>query len=250
MTFSKKLLAAAAAAALVPVVMAEPLTLGFDTYISFPTYKDYSPQVYPLPQIHWENDLFYVDGLSAGVNVWRADSQVLRVGLAWMPLYFDASKSDDSRVSKLSDRDSSIAAQVEYILQGQYGRFSAKLMGDLSGNSDGFLARASYGYPFVVDTTTITPSVGLTWASDNFANYYYGVWHSESVKSGGLREYKADSYVMPTLSVSVANHITPNWTVTGLGTVNFMPNEIQDSPMTSSRSMSFGVGMGVSYTFR
>lgn len=249
MQFTKTLIVGAAVAAIAQSAFADPLTLGVSTYVAFPAYKDYDAQVYVLPDIHWENEFFYVDGLSAGVNAWRADSQVLRIGLAWMPLYFDASKSDNWGVSRLNDRDSSIAAQVQYILQGQYGRFDTKLLGDISGKSDGFLARAAYGYPFDVNNTTVTPSFALTWASDNFADYYYGVSYREHLRSG-LSSYKANSYVMPSASLSLATHITPNWTVHGIGTVNFIPNEVQDSPMTSSRSMSFGVGFGVSYTFR
>ena len=247
MNMSRTLIAAAVAAASFSAAAGD-LSIGATTFLNFPAYKDADVQVYPLPLIKYEGDHFYVDGIEAGTFLFKNENQKVKLGLGWMPQYFDASKSDDAQINRLDDRKSTLAADFSYELEGKFGKVTLGITADLLGESDGYLVHGGYSYTWLINRTAVTPSVGFMWADSKFNDYYYGISATESRRSG-LAAYKADSSISPVLGLNVAHRIDANWTVFGSTYMKFLSSEVKDSPMTEGKSAAWTVGAGVMYHF-
>lgn len=145
MNMSRTLIAAAVAAASFSAAAGD-LSIGATTFLNFPAYKDADVQVYPLPLIKYEGNHFYVDGIEAGAFLFKNENQKVKLGLGWMPQYFDASKSDDAQINRLDDRKSTLAADFSYELEGKFGKVTLGITADLLGESDGYLVHGGYSY--------------------------------------------------------------------------------------------------------
>lgn len=240
---SSGLFAAASAQAAVP----EGTSIGFGTHVWFSEYKGVDTDVYPLPLLNVEGERFYVHGIEAGAYLFKNDVHEVTLGIGFMPLYFDASDSDDRRMKELDDRKLSANANVGYALTTAFGRFSANLGFDVLGRSDGILFTAAYAYPMTFGPTQVIPSVSVTYADANFNDYYYGISSKESRRSG-LERYEADGALTPMLGIRVVHAFDQHWSVYGSSSLTIMPSEVKDSPMVED-STRFGVGAGVMYRF-
>lgn len=230
---------------------ASDLSIGATAYVNFAAYKDYDPSYYPLPIIKYETEHFYVDGITGGVKLFSNDHHEVRLGIGWMPAYFKASHSDDDQVKRLDDRDTSMVAVASYAFKTEnFGRFDFAVAADTLSKSEGVFAMASYSYPHNIGWgTTIIPRVSLMLSDSNFNDYYYGVSRKEACRSG-LEQYDADASLTPSFHLAVRKEIDQNWAVHGGVDLRILPSEIKDSPMADGRSTSWGIGVGVDYTFR
>lgn len=93
----------------------------------------------------------------------------------------------------------------------------------------------------------VTPQVGVLFTSEKFNDYYYGVSHAESKRSG-LDAYSADAGVSPYFRLIGDYRISEKFSVYAEGTVRSLSKEIKDSPMVDG-NIAYGFGAGVSYHF-
>lgn len=216
-------------------------------YSSSP-YKDYDNKITALPVVNFENKRFYVRGLEAGVKVVEKGPHSVRVGLAWHTQSFSAEDSDDRQLQLLDDRDATLMANVSYQHKSKYGIAQAKVSADVLGNSEGVIVDASYRYP-VVNTKKFKALAGggVEWANGSQNDYYYGISDTESRRSG-LKAYEAESGLTPYLAVEARYDISKRWSAFAVGRVNFLNDEVTDSPMVD-RSTTYHIGAGVLYKF-
>ena len=250
MPFISKIFAASACflcAAISNAALAGSLSLGAAVSAGTSEYRDTDPRALPVPLINYESERFYVRGLSAGIPLWSDGMSELSVALSYLPQHFDASRSDDWRMKRLSNRHSTAMAGVNYRLTTEWGIGRIGLAGDILDNSNGFLADAAYMYPFVEGPLTITPGVGVQWTSSNHNDYYYGVGSTESRKSG-LKSYEADDGFSPYVEVSTRYNLNANLNIFLNGRVLFLSEEIKDSPMVDKDAKA-DVTLGFSYRF-
>ena len=190
-------------------------------------YRDTDAQVWPIPAVDVETDHFYFKGLEAGG--------------------FDAGDSDNARMKKLDDRDGSFFANVTYAWRSQLGQITASIGADISGKSEGFMSDVSWMKRFDVAGFGVTPQVGVLFTSEKFNDYYYGISHAESKRSG-LDAYSADAGVSPYFRLIGDYRISEKFSVYAEGTVRSLSKEIKDSPMVDG-DIAYGFGAGVSYHF-
>lgn len=169
------------------------------------------------------------------------------LGVSYMGLGFDAGDSDDARMKKLDDRDGSFFANVTYAWRSQLGQITASIGADISGKSEGFMSDVSWMKRFDVVGFGVTPQVGVLFTSEKFNDYYYGVSHAESKRSG-LDAYSADAGVSPYFRLIGDYRISEKFSVYAEGTVRSLSKEIKDSPMVDG-DIAYGFGAGVSYHF-
>ncbi len=78
-----------------------PWTLGTSVLVSPSPYQGEQDRVMPLPVIGYDNDRFFVQGLSAGAYLWKDQQNQLSLNAYYSPLHFKASGSDsDNDVMK------------------------------------------------------------------------------------------------------------------------------------------------------
>lgn len=210
-------------------------------------YRSSDARVLPMPIVAYEGDVFFVKNTEAGLYLWNDGTQKAAVGVTLLPQYFRASKSDDADMKKLDNRNIIVLGTVSYELKSDFGALRLSASGDITGTSDGFLAGASYAYPLHVGDLTVVPSAGLLFASSDFNDYYYGVSHGESARSG-LSAYSPDASVTPFLGVNASYAFTPHWSLFASWKMTFLSDEIKDSPMVD-RSTQHIFGGGLTYTF-
>lgn len=210
-------------------------------------YRDTAPQVSPAPAMNIETDHFYFKGLEAGGYLVKTDAHRLTLGVSYMGLGFDAGDSDDARMKKLDDRDGSFFANVTYVWRSQLGQIIASVGADISGKSEGFMSDVSWLKRFDMAGFGVTPQVGVLFTSKQFNDYYYGISHAESKRSG-LDAYSADAGVSPYFRLIGDYRISEKFSVYAEGTVRSLSKEIKDSPMVDG-DIAYGFGAGVSYHF-
>ena len=223
------------------------LTLGAGVGIVEHPYKQYDHDVYPVPVINYEGDNFWFRGLGGGYYLWNDATDQLSLTAYWSPLYFKPGDSDNSQLRKLDKRKSTVMAGVSWMHHTQYGSLRTMLSGDTLDNSNGIVWDTAWVYRYTNGGLTLTPGIGVQWNSENQNQYYYGVSHHESAKSG-LRSYDPNSSWNPYLELSANYRFAGSWSVYGTARYTRLSDEITDSPMID-KSWTGLLSTGVTYTF-
>ena len=223
------------------------LTLGAGVGIVEHPYKQYDHDVYPVPVINYEGDNFWFRGLGGGYYLWNDGTDQLSVMGYWSPMYFKPGDSDNSQLRRLDKRKSTVMAGVSWMHHTQYGSLRTMLSGDTLDNSNGIVWDTAWVYRYTNGGLTLTPGIGVQWNSENQNQYYYGVSHHESAKSG-LRSYDPNSSWNPYLELSANYRFAGSWSVYGTARYTRLSDEITDSPMVD-KSWSGLLSTGITYTF-
>ncbi|MBD1388024.1 MipA/OmpV family protein [Neiella sp. HB171785] len=256
----KKILAAAIGAALihtsasaasisaspdgVPTKGAQKSTLAVGLGVAAPSsaYRSYDDSTSAVPLVFFNSKNFYFEGFEAGYKVIENRSSRLSVILMAGSEEFDAGDSD---IDGLDDRDRSFMAGVRYRYMAKWGIVDAKVAADISDESEGTIARVSYGYPFhISDRFVVLPRGFVKWMSSDYADYYYGVSEDE----GGLAAYAPGSSLKYGAELLATYEINKKWKVLGGGRVSMLDSDLEDSPMLDD-DMESMVFAGVTYSF-
>lgn len=210
-------------------------------------YLGYSTRVYPVPIINYEDDNFYFRSLTAGYYLWNDQQNKLSIMGYYFPESFKPGDSDDERMKRLDRRRSTLMLGLAYSYNAEWGTIRTALSGDTLNNSNGMLGDVTYLYRFTVDNWTLVPGVGVTWASKNQTDYYYGVSDNESRRSG-LDSYTPGNSFAPYAELTANYRFNPNWNAFVTGRYISLSNTVKDSPMVD-KSYTGILMTGVSYKF-
>ena len=240
------LLCCAAALAFPPSLHAEGrwgFDFGLGGSVTTSEYKDVYAAGATLPLLGYEGDRFYLRGVSGGLHLFKNDMHEINVQLSYLPQRYLASWSSDHAMKQLDNRYSSMLAGLNYRLMSPYGILQATVSADVLGYSNGFIAQASYSYPVILGRLTLAPTVGVKWTSCEYNDYYYGIDSDES-RASGLSEYKPDSALSPNAGLTARLDLSENWSVFANGNLEFLNQEIYDSPMVENATkLSVGAGL-------
>lgn len=75
----------------------------------------------------------------------------------------------------------------------------------------------------------VTPTAGVTWLSEDMANYDYGTLGTEVAK--GVIDYKPDAAAIPHVGVNFIRMLDGNWSMIGFLKYSFLPDELNNSPL-------------------
>ncbi|OIQ49336.1 MltA-interacting protein precursor [Pseudodesulfovibrio hydrargyri] len=223
------------------------LSLGAGVKISTSEYKGEDAKVSPVPLLNYEGEYLFVHGLTAGAFLYKDPTNELSVNVSYLSQSFDASENDDRRMRLLDDRDSTMMVGAAYSLRGDWGQTKLALSADVLDNNNGFVADASYAYPFSLSFLRIKPFAGVEWTSENYNDYYYGVDSGESSKSG-MREYSAGSGFSPYVGLGLKCGLTRDIDISLSTRIKKLSEEITDSPMVD-KDATYSFAFGLSYSF-
>lgn len=226
---------------------ANDLTLGAGVGIIQHPYKQYSNDVVPVPVLSYEGDNFWVHGLGGGYYLWNDGTDQLSLTAYWLPTYFKPSDSDNRQLRRLDSRHSTMMAGLSWFHHTEYGSLRTTLSGDTLDKSNGLIWDLAWVYRYTNGGLTLTPGIGVEWNSDNMNDYYYGVSHKESRKSG-LRDYSADGGWNPYLELTANYRFLGDWSVYGTARYTRLSDEITDSPMVD-KTWTGLISTGITYTF-
>ena len=211
-------------------------------------YRETSAHVYAMPLVSVETESFYIKGLGAGAYLWKGEGHKLSLGLEYLPVHFRPNDSSSHAMKQLDKRYTSLLASAEWEYSSKdRGQLRLKIAADILGKNEGFLADMSYSLPLRFGDVTLTPTVGVLWASEEYNDYYYGIGASESKRSG-LSAYDAGDALFPYASMRFDVALNANWGLYAIASAMVLDDEVCDSPMVDER-MKYGICGGVRYTF-
>ena len=210
-------------------------------------YKQYDRDIYPVPVITYEGDNFWFRGLGGGYYLWNDQTDKLSIMAYYDPTHFKPGDSDNYQLRQLDKRKSTMMAGVSWVHNTEYGFLRTALAGDTLDNSNGYIWDLAWLYRYTNGGLTLTPGIGLEYHSENYNDYYYGVSHKESRRSG-LNSYDADDGWNPYLELTASYKFAPDWNVYATGRYHRLSDEVKDSPMVD-KSWTGLMSMGVTYSF-
>jgi len=210
-------------------------------------YKQYDRDIYPVPVITYEGDNFWFRGLGGGYYLWNDQTDKLSIMAYYDPTHFKPGDSDSYQLRQLDKRKSTMMAGISWVHNTEYGFLRTALAGDTLDNSNGYIWDLAWLYRYTNGGLTLTPGIGVEYHSDNYNDYYYGVSHKESRRSG-LNSYDADDGWNPYLELTASYKFAADWNVYATGRYHRLSDEVKDSPMVD-KSWTGLMSMGVTYSF-
>lgn len=210
-------------------------------------YKSHDGSMMVAPLLLHDSRWFYLRGSAGGIHLFNNGTHKISAGVSYFGLNFDRHDTDNRRLRQLDNRRSTLMGEVSYTAITPIGLAKVKVARDVLGLSDGYLADASFGVPWITDRFTIMPSAGVTWSSRKQADYYYGISGREARRSG-LKEHTATANFSPYLKLEAQYNFTERISAVAGADVQFLTSKVKDSPMVG-RSSVFGGFIGGVFKF-
>lgn len=207
------------------------LNLGAGFVYRSPVYRGQDADGMPIPMIFYQKGNLSFRGTRLGYQLYKEDAFSLDVLAKWAFRGYD---DDDSRhLNGMDDRDSSIEGGIAASYHDGWGTTSVSVVTDLLGKHDGQEIVFGYAKRFIREPWVLTPSVGVTWQSNNLTDYYYGVERDEV--TGSRPYYSAGDAWNPFVSLTTQYYFTEKWSSLVMLSYEWLDNEISDSPIVNKQ---------------
>ncbi len=228
--------------------------VGLGAILNDSPYAGEGTRVLPIPLLTYQGENFYFRGITAGWTFTRSESFELS---AIAKFRFDGFSVDDLGKEELAsngvyyqlleDRDFGLDAGMNLKWSGSAGEIEVELLADITDTSGGQEASIQYGYPMQLGGGMLTPNAGVTWLSEDMANYYYGTLDEEVAR--GVINYKPGAVTIPHVGINYFRPFGNNWSLMTTVKYSMLPDEIQDSPFveadtSGSASILIGIAKG------
>ncbi|MDP1933075.1 MAG: MipA/OmpV family protein [Gammaproteobacteria bacterium] len=144
--------------------------------------------------------------------------------------------------SSLPDRDFAANGGVEVVYISPWGDLQAQFLTDVSSTHDGESAFVSYSYPWLLQRSEISFTIGAEWKSRELVDYYYGVRKEDSLD--GRPIYRGSAGTNAVVRMSASHSLSEHWKLVGMVEREYLSSAIRRSPIINeSRISSFFLGL-------
>jgi len=193
---------------------------------------------FPVPELRWKN-MFIADG-KIGATVLKYKDLSLDVGVGG-DYMGDTDRGDSKKLKNMKDLDNVFTANIDLNYESDFGSASFGYAQDISNKHKGYSLTAGYSYNIKLGRFFVEPSVSVTYASDDVADYYYGVSNQDVTAERAL--YKIDSTVNYEASLVAGYVLSENSMVIGFASITKYDKDIKNSPIVSDdTAMTYGLG--------
>ena len=219
-------------------------------------YAGEGGRVRAFPLISYEGERVFFRGISGGVHLVEAGGFKLDAILSARLDGFDIDDLGRAELlangldpSRLTDRDDGLDAGMRMSYRSAFGQLSLEGIHDITGTSEGYELELDYRYQWQFDQTSLAAIAGVSWLSADTANYYYGILDEEVER--GVAAYSPGSAVIPRVGLQMSRSLgSSKWQVLGAIDYQFLPDELQDSPLLEPDSEGVArVMVGISRRF-
>ena len=132
--------------------------------------------------------------------------------------------------------------------------FSLSYKHDLLSKYKGDEVALSYSKGFDLGKLQLMAGAGVTWQSEKLNHYYFGVNASEAQKIVvqsrlfNRTGYQTDAALVPKVNALGIYSLSPSWALIGGAEVEFLPEEITDSPIIGEKN-AWGAFIGIARNF-
>ncbi|WP_434778034.1 MipA/OmpV family protein [Neisseria sp. Ec49-e6-T10] len=229
-------------------VLATNLKIGLVTEVDFPVYKDTKNDLTVLPLLDYDNGTVYIDGFDMGAYLYQNDQHELAINANYHDNGFRPKDSSNEHMQKLDKRHETIMLGVNYTHIANWGVIDTRFNTDILGKNKGFLADVGYLAVFQKKHFTFAPKIGVSWHSNHYNNYYYGVSQQESKKTG-FQSYQSRQSIQPYLEMNMNYQISPKVDIFFSGRYEQLRSQIKNSPIVE-KSYAPSIQLGMKYQFQ
>ncbi|MBT2767803.1 MipA/OmpV family protein [Stenotrophomonas sp. ISL-67] len=218
-------------------------------------YAGEGTRVRPVPLLTYEGNRLFWRGLGGGVHLVEGETFSLDGvlsgrfdGVDIKDLGRRELRANGVDPALLDDRDDGLDAGVTASWSSRVGEFKLSALADVTDASGGYEIGADYAYALKWGRTTVIPSIGVRWMSDDLVNYYHGTLDAEVAR--GVARYQPGSAVVPQVSIAFSRPLGEKWRVMGGVDYRFLPDEISESPLSEpDMDGSTGLRIGITRSF-
>lgn len=162
---------------------------------------------------------------------------------------FGRDQDDGRLLNGLGDIDGGFVAGAFASYQFGAIRASVSYHHQLTGDDTGGIIKAGFDTRHAVSPyLTLTGGIGVTWASDDYMQSFFGVTAAQSITSG-LAAYQADAGVKDfNLSIGSEMVLSPQWMLSVNGRYARLLGDADNSPVVESRDQ-WTAGIALTYQF-
>lgn len=220
-------------------------SLGIGAAVIDSPYAGEGTRVRPFPLVSYEGERVFLSGISGGVHLYESDRFTFDAILAARLYGFDISDLGRTELQAngvdpnlLSDRDDGIDAGMRATYRTAFGAIALEGLRDISDASDGYEISLDYRHTWQFDRTALTANAGASWMSSSLAGYYFGILDEEVAR--GVTAFSPGSVVIPRIGVSLMRPLGSKWQLLGSIEYEFLPSELEDSPLLEPGSDGTG----------
>lgn len=153
---------------------------------------------------------------------------------------------DSPYLTGMKDRSNTLDGGISL----QWNGFSLSYVHDLLSKHKGDEMSLAYNKGFGLGKAEVMLGAGVTWQSEKLNQYYYGVVPTEARslivnnKIFNRTAYKTEDAAVPKINMLVKYPVFGSWVLVSGAEVNFLPNEITDSPIIENKN-AWGVFAGM-----
>lgn len=164
--------------------------------------------------------------------------------------WFDREESDAPILTGLGDIDGALVAGgfIKYDFGGIFADIS--LHYGINDDDPGYLIRTGIGAKSrISDRVTLKGRAGITFASDDYMDTYFGLTAAQAAAATGLLEFDPDDGIKDVhVSLSATIGITDRWYAVASGDYSRLVGDAEDSPIVESQDQFTGL-IGLTYRF-
>lgn len=220
-------------------------------YVSSP-YRDWNEnetQVFPFILYHNEN--FFIDGGSLGYTVYSEESDAagFYINLIGNISQRGYETNDSPIFVGMADRDDTaieLGLSTGFITPA--GFFEFTVAHDVADAHGGYTADLAYSIPLIDESEAfqLLPYSGVTYYSDDYNDFYYGVRENEATST--RLAYQAKGGVNFYTGISMSYQFNSHWSLLGDIRYQKLNSHIEDSPIIIKDNLT-SVFLGVGYSF-
>ncbi|MEM9103369.1 MAG: MipA/OmpV family protein [Pseudomonadota bacterium] len=129
----------------------------------------------------------------------------------------------------IPNRDYAIQSGIEILVDSRLGEWQLQWLKDISNTHGGHEIWGAYSLPLHWGKWQAYPSLGFTWKSEDFVNYYYGIDEQEATAT--LTQYQGKNTFSPQARWSIRYHLNQHWSVGGVFSYEALGDGIKNSPL-------------------
>ena len=226
----------------------QEVTLGLGAYIQSQPYKGVDDIILPSPVVFFDNGLFYMRWSRAGVYFLGDQSDDFSWGfsLTAQPRVYGYEASDSPFLAGMDKRKNTLEGGLAFSAKKNDLYIELMALTDVLDRYESWLVKTEIGDKYTAGNFSFYPSVIVSYQSDNFMNYYYGVQTHEATVSRA--QYTADAGFQIGAQTYIKYPITKDLAVLLNLRADILPSSVKDSPIVEDNYIYSGLA-SVIYTF-
>lgn len=223
-------------------------TVGFGVVTFEAPYEGYKDDVAAHLYVQHKSGNFSVDERGLNYRVLGDDQSDFALHLTLTSTGMGYEAGDADVLAGMADRDTSLDIGISADYQLGMGQLRSTLVQDVIDAHDGYVAGLYYQLPYKVGNGIVfTPAAGVSYASKEYVNYYFGVENSEATAKRSA--YSSDSGALNGfIGYRLDLPIKGDWSLIHEAHYAKLGGEISDSSLVDRDSV-WTASLAVGYTF-